>query len=1572
MPVTGAVTAHGTIGGTVARPLASVAVRAADINIFGEPLGSLNADLELAGRKVTITASAERFNVDAKGVVGIARPWPADMSVRVNDVDVETLPLRQQTPLAGRLRGTLNATGDLADPGGIRATASIDPITGSWNGHAFTATSAGELRYEHARLDIGRLQLTVGDSTLIASGQVPLAPDAAAGELAIDAHANLATLAPLLSSDTRMAADGALTLAGSLRGTLQSITPDLVVTVENGVLLSPVFDPGVSHLQLRARIAEGAAEIERLTSSWGSARIDASGTIPLELLPPLPIEIPRRDGPATIKASLHDLNPAAIPGAPAGVSGRVSVDVDASTARGDLTSLEGHIAFRELEVALNRLTLTQQTPSNVRIRSGEATVERVALSGSAGTVEAAGTIGLTGNRALDLKVDGTFDVSALSALSKSVRTEGTATWKLAASGSMTAPELNGTLDLADAMIASDELDVTAANVNTHIVMAGSSIELTRLSGELNGGTFDGSGRVTFANRDIADADLQFSATDFVYDAPLDLRSLSDASIRVTRRADEFLVAGQVTVTEAGLTADINFDEELFASIKAPRTLDLTEGRHPLLERVRLNIDVDTATPVIVENNLARGEIDADLRVVGTPYEPGVTGSLTLAEGSQLMLNARRYQVERGVITFIDERRIAPSFDLSLHTEASDYDVRIAVTGLLGETETAWTSEPALPEPDIMALVVTGRTLDEMRGEESEVARAQALSYLTGRVGSKVGGGLERATGISEVRIDPVLIANETDPTARLTVGQNLTDQTKLIYSTNLSDSNDQIWVVEHDVTRRFQMRAVREREDDTYRGDFRHDVRFGGDPSPRRQTHRRSTIATLNVTADGDIDESEVRKRFKLETGDTYDYFAARSGLERIEQLYLESGYLQSRVRLERRMEDDTAHLALDVRSGPRIHLQFENVTPPSDVREEVRTAWHDGVFDRQRSNDSIEVLRQWLFDDNHLQANVEYELVDRAGERHVVFRIQPGPRYDRVVLAFEGASGIGSDRLNEIVEQQRVERQLFTDPTVVTTLLQRYYREQGFLATEIASPRYEFEGTTARAIVVIQEGPHFRVRQVAITGNTVYAADAIAKELPVVSGTPFLPTNAEHALERIRDLYWRKGYNDVRSEYALTVDRDAGAVDVAFTVVEGRQSVIAEIGVEGNSRTSERLVRGQMELSPDQPLDLAVLARSRRNLYGTGAFSIADITREDLDGDRVDDQKPVRVNVSVREVEPVQLRYGLSYDTDGGLGGILDLSIHNWLGKARVVGAQGRYDSEVRDARIYVSQPSLRYSPRKTIASVYYREDLNPPTEQTDPFDISRKGAAIQQDVQFRKSYAWSYGYRYELATTLEPSLGAGATETVRVSPLSSTLTRETRDEALDASTGSFVSQSFAYSPAWLGSDRPYLKYYGQYFRYFPLRPGRRKPFSDEILRPRLVFATGVRVGLAQGLGGDVPTSERFYAGGSTTLRGFEQNAVGPIAENDVPAGGNVVLVLNNELRLPLFNIFDGVLFLDVGNVFPAISDFTFRDLRESAGVGLRLRTRWLLLRGDYGFVLDPRDGERRSRFYFNIGQAF
>jgi outer membrane protein assembly factor BamA len=211
------------------------------------------------------------------------------------------------------------------------------------------------------------------------------------------------------------------------------------------------------------------------------------------------------------------------------------------------------------------------------------------------------------------------------------------------------------------------------------------------------------------------------------------------------------------------------------------------------------------------------------------------------------------------------------------------------------------------------------------------------------------------------------------------------------------------------------------------------------------------------------------------------------------------------------------------------------------------------------------------------------------------------------------------------------------------------------------------------------------------------------------------------------------------------------------------------------------------------------------------------------------------------------------------------------------------------------------------------------------------------------------------------------------RVAPLTSTLTRDTRDDIMDATHGSFLSHAFSFSPTWLGGDSGYIKYFGQYFIYIPLQPPQRKRFTNEILRPRFVYAGGVRLGLGHGFGGDdVPLSERFLAGGSTTLRGFAQNAVGPIGPNGVPLGGEGMLVINNELRFPLIWLFDGATFVDIGSVNEHVRDFSFSDLRKSGGLGLRLRTPWFLVRLDYGIPFDRRTGESKSRVFFSIGQAF
>ena len=320
-------------------------------------------------------------------------------------------------------------------------------------------------------------------------------------------------------------------------------------------------------------------------------------------------------------------------------------------------------------------------------------------------------------------------------------------------------------------------------------------------------------------------------------------------------------------------------------------------------------------------------------MLGTPYETGLSGTArpcSRAARSRSTNAATRWSAASS--RFLDERRIVPSFDLRLNTTAGNYDVTLAVTGEPGDTETTLTSDPSLPEPDIMALLVTGRTLDEMRGEEYDVAREQVLSYLAGRVGSRLGRGLERATGLSEVRVEPQS-HRATKPTRApgSPSGQELTDDLKLVYSTDLADSNDQIWVAEYDVTRRFQTNAVRQ-SDSSYRIDFRHDVRFGGRRIRRAGSRARGRRSALGHgdrrrRASGRPRSASVSK---FEEGDAFDFFKARDAAWPTSRSALqERGYLQSRVRLDRPQDGDTASRSRSrVTSGPVVELAFDGVQP--------------------------------------------------------------------------------------------------------------------------------------------------------------------------------------------------------------------------------------------------------------------------------------------------------------------------------------------------------------------------------------------------------------------------------------------------------------------------------------------------------------------------------------------------------------------------------------------------------------------------------------------------------------------
>jgi outer membrane translocation and assembly module TamA len=233
-----------------------------------------------------------------------------------------------------------------------------------------------------------------------------------------------------------------------------------------------------------------------------------------------------------------------------------------------------------------------------------------------------------------------------------------------------------------------------------------------------------------------------------------------------------------------------------------------------------------------------------------------------------------------------------------------------------------------------------------------------------------------------------------------------------------------------------------------------------------------------------------------------------------------------------------------------------------------------------------------------------------------------------------------------------------------------------------------------------------------------------------------------------------------------------------------------------------------------------------------------------------------------------------------------------------------------------------------------------------------------------------------------------------VRISKFSVSAIRDSRNDILDPDRGHFTRVDGELAARAGGSEVGFVRTFLLCFAFIRVPTARRS-----------VLALGGRIGLAQGfrrtvvreddtgrpLTGpdglpivevvqDLPASERFFAGGDTTVRGFSLDRLGTsatISPTGFPTGGNAVVVLNTELRFALVGGFGAVTFLDAGNVFGRATDIDFGQLRSAAGVGVRYQSPVGPIRVDLGFKLDRRELtagtlERRSVLHISLGQAF
>jgi outer membrane protein assembly complex protein YaeT len=1399
---------------------------------------------------------------------------------------------------------------------------------------------------------------------------MPLDDEGASGSLTVEGHLVLDAFASLIPGVDASKTGGVAEVNATITGTAQRWTPAGSIRIRDGRIRWESIPVAVTNVTGPLKIEDGILRAEEIAGNAGTGTVRIGGSLPLGII------------------SKTFAAPAADPGQPA----RFSAQVDGVTLSGgkgenaatltlglriageasalNIDALQATIDFSELGMKGKAREFRQTAPARVTIAGGVARLSNLELKGADSSLKASGSIGLKGEFPIALDVAGDTDLAVLAPLIAPIEASGPVRLEAHVGGSVSEPKSTGFVTLEQATFGLPEPPLQATGVKLKATLAGDQIKVDELEGTLNGGSFTGGGEFKVSHGNIVDANLSLSGKDTFLEYPAGVKTTSSLDLKLVSREDRIVLGGKIEIQEGYYDASL----EIFGSSERTNpNLPATAKAPP--NALELDLGIVTKRPVEMDNNLGRLAAVADLRVTGTVTQPRLIGKLDLERDGRIYFGDHTYYIERGAVRFLDAPTITPELDIHAYTRSGEYTVNLGLTGELKEVTTTFTSDPPLSRDDVIAVLVTGKTLSENRGVD--VRSLESYALLTGAMNASLSSRMHRTLGVSRVSIQPGAVAAESNPGTRITITQDFTQTLRLMYSMNLSDSNDQIWVTEYDVSRHFTTRAVKQ-SDNTYRGEFRHDVRFGS--SSVEQSAGRGVpvpvISKVQFSGGDPFSSAELAKHFKVKAGQKANAIKLRKSSEKLSNFLMKKGYLESRVFVDRVDAGQQLSLTVRIELGPTVEMTYQNANLPRSQKARLRKVWHAGISDHQRPIAATDAILNYFAEKGYLRAAVTPEVVLGDNNHKVVrFDLQPGTHYRGLKIDIEGADSERARDIEALLKQRQLRLSAYRGTRPVSEAITRFYEQRGYLAAKVGAPAQELdqERRSGRIVIPVEEGPVYRVGGIEFSGNTTLTSANLRQGLPLETGQVFEWARLQPASAALKAKYGELGFGEANVQYEVARLDDRALIQVSFTIVENKQTSIGSITVQGNRRTTEDFAKSQLRLAEGEVANTALIRESSKNLAQTGAYSSTDIRLQPpVEAGASDKRVQVAdMVISVIEPKPYRLLYGGLYDSGGGPGFIADFQNHNWLNGGRVLGLRTRADPETDDVRLYMTKPFWRQLRLSTTVATYLTREVK--NYQTTPTETL--GASIQQDLPLRSKWLLSYGYRFERQRGFVPDPAAPdvKAEVVNVAPATFTISRDSRDSFLDATTGSFISHGFEFAPRFLGSDYPYLRWYGQYFKYFPLTHPAPVPFGEQPKRSRLIFATGSRLGLQKGFSesGAVLTN-RFYAGGGTTVRGFGQDQLGPRLPDGQPAGGNAVLVLNEELRYPLYGFLDAVTFVDIGNVFPRVSDFRFSDLRSTGGFGLRVRNPFVVLRFDYGFKFNRQPGEKLGAFFFSIGQAF
>lgn len=530
---------------------------------------------------------------------------------------------------------------------------------------------------------------------------------------------------------------------------------------------------------------------------------------------------------------------------------------------------------------------------------------------------------------------------------------------------------------------------------------------------------------------------------------------------------------------------------------------------------------------------------------------------------------------------------------------------------------------------------------------------------------------------------------------------------------------------------------------------------------------------------------------------------------------------------------------------------------------------------------------------------------------------------------------------------------------------LVRLYQSEGFLHARATIKPVDVndEKNKLNLLIQIEEGDPVKVETIKLelpeetAGVNMDSLFRRMNEKPILtSGSRFRDEAITTDLQLLDNAFRTLGYAYARSNYQLGLNPEELTTDIRYSVEAGPLAHFGSTNISGNDHISEEFIRKQLKYKEDSLYDQNMLNKTRQALYQLQLFSVVSVLPL-RDTENMDSEIPVEIYVE--ESPRISARYGVGYGSEEKFRTFLDLTYRGFLGSARRINLLLRHSAlEPYSARLRWIQPQFIGMNTSIAVEPFIMRNSEP------GYDVRSFGVRVPFNYVFNRWLDSNLSYYFE---DTEQSIEAGDEEftdyeedkfpyrksgLLLVTRLNNSTPEFSPERGINFSTG------FRFNGYFLGGDFNYTQLWADLRTYHEI--------GDAVLALRLM-AGGIHSSDSSQF---IPVEDRFYSGGSYSIRGWQRAELGPKRESGTPLGGKSLFEGNVELRYPLFWRISLVAFFEGGNVWQQSYSYRLNELSYAAGPGIRVDTPIGPVRFDVGF---PLWNEKRSpEFFISVGQAF